>query len=581
MEEKNCEILFEYLRDIIYDSENAKLDLEQLDEPFWKLGKGLQYLDKAVKEVKHYSAEISKGNLSIEAPGRDNFLCENLKNIHANLNHLTWQAKQVAKGDYSQSVSYLGEFSEAFNTMTKQLKEREEELEEEAYRDKLTGIGNRHLFHERAETMLATGKKIVFCYCDLDHLKYVNDYFGHQEGDQYLKHFVDIVKANIRPGDLFVRLGGDEFCIVLLNCSKEIMKKKVLAVILGAVMVASMAGCGGSDTKTTDTAATETTDSTDDAENTETAEATDGESYTIGISQFAEHGSLDNCREGFLEGLKEEGIEEGKNLTVKVNNADADMGTASQIAQSFVTDNMDLICAIATPSAQAAYNAAMEKGIPVVYTAVTNPVEAELATDDKMPVGAVTGTSDQLPVEAQLKMIREILPDAKTIGILYTTSEANSVYSISQYEELADQYGFTLETAGITSSSEISLATADLLTKVDCLTNLTDNTVVSSLPAILDQANEKGIPVFGSEIEQVKIGCLAAEGIDYVSLGKDTGKMAAKILKGEVKAEDMEYQLLTESNLYVNEKVAENLGITVPDSMNDRAVETFSEISEG
>ena len=113
------------------------------------------------------------------------------------------------------------------------------------------------------------------------------------------------------------------------------------------------------------------------------------------------------------------------------------------------------------------------------------------------------------------------------------------------------------------------------------LTNLTDNTVVSSLPAILDQANEKGIPVFGSEIEQVKIGCLAAEGIDYVSLGKDTGKMAAKILKGEVKAEDMEYQLLTESNLYVNEKVAENLGITVPDSMNDRAVETFSEISEG
>lgn len=226
MEEKNCEILFEYLRDIIYDSENAKLDLEQLDEPFWKLGKGLQYLDKAVKEVKHYSAEISKGNLSIEAPGRDNFLCENLKNIHANLNHLTWQAKQVAKGDYSQSVSYLGEFSEAFNTMTKQLKEREEELEEEAYRDKLTGIGNRHLFHERAETMLATGKKIVFCYCDLDHLKYVNDYFGHQEGDQYLKHFVDIVKANIRPGDLFVRLDGDEFCIVLLNCSKEIMKKK-------------------------------------------------------------------------------------------------------------------------------------------------------------------------------------------------------------------------------------------------------------------------------------------------------------------------------------------------------------------
>lgn len=359
------------------------------------------------------------------------------------------------------------------------------------------------------------------------------------------------------------------------------MKKKVLAVILGAAMVVSMAGCGGSNAKTTDTAeSTETTDSTDDAESTDATEATDGESYTIGISQFAEHGSLDNCREGFLEGLKEEGIEEGKNLTVKVNNADADMGTASQIAQSFVTDNVDLICAIATPSAQAAYNAAMEKGIPVVYTAVTNPVEAELATEDKMPVGAVTGTSDQLPVEAQLKMIREILPDAKTIGILYTTSEANSVYSISQYEELADQYGFTLETAGITSSSEISLATADLLTKVDCLTNLTDNTVVSSLPAILDQANEKGIPVFGSEIEQVKIGCLAAEGIDYIQLGKQTGKIAAQILKGEKKASEISYEIISEPGFYVNTKVAENLGIEVPSDLADSAVESFDTISE-
>lgn len=303
------------------------------------------------------------------------------------------------------------------------------------------------------------------------------------------------------------------------------------------------------------------------------------ESYTIGISQFAEHGSLDNCREGFLEGLKEEGIEEGKNLTIRINNAAADMGTASQIAQSFVADDVDLICAIATPSAQAAYNAAMDSGIPVVYTAVTNPVEAELATEDGMPVGAVTGTSDQLPVEAQLKMIREVLPDAETIGILYTTSEANSVYSITQYEELAPEYGFEIEVAGVTSTSEIPLATADLLEKVDCLTNLTDNTVVSFLPAILEQANEKNIPVFGSEIEQVRIGCLAAEGLDYISLGKDTGRMAAKILKGEASAEDMPFELLTESNLYINEAVAENLGIEIPDTMTERAVEIFTEIT--
>ena len=340
------------------------------------------------------------------------------------------------------------------------------------------------------------------------------------------------------------------------------MKKKMISLMITAALLTAFAGCG---------AAT----SASGSEN-----SSGGEKYTIGISQFAEHGSLDNCREGFLEGLKEEGLEEGKNLTVKVNNAASDMGTAAQIAQSFAADDMDLICAIATPAAQAAYNAAMDKGIPVVYTAVTNPEEAQLADSDGNPVGAVTGTSDQLPVEAQLKMIRELLPEAKTIGILYTTSEANSVYSISQYEKLAGDYGFTLETAGVTSTSEVSLAAADLLDKVDCLTNLTDNTVVSALPSILDAANKKNIPVFGSEIEQVKIGCLAAEGLDYINLGKETGKMAAKILKGEASAEEMNYELLTDSSLYINQAVADNLGITIPDSMTERAVEVFEEIEQ-
>ena len=325
------------------------------------------------------------------------------------------------------------------------------------------------------------------------------------------------------------------------------MKRRVLAVILGAVMAtAGLAGCGGD---------TGSSSSSSEGE----------EMYTIGISQFAEHGSLDNCREGFIQGLEEEGLIEGENLEIKVNNADSDTGTAAQIADTFVADKVDLICAIATPSAQAAYNSARNTDIPVVYTAVTNPEEAQLADDEGMPVGAVTGTSDQLPVEAQLAMIREILPDAKTIGILYTTSEANSAYSITQYEKYAEEYGFTLETAGVTNTSEVSLAAASLMDKVDCLTNLTDNTVVSALPTVLDQANEKNIPVFGSEIEQVKLGCLAAEGLDYVNLGIETGKMAAQILKGETKAEDMEYELLTDSSLYINQAVADNLGITIPD----------------
>ncbi len=341
------------------------------------------------------------------------------------------------------------------------------------------------------------------------------------------------------------------------------MKKKTIAIMMTAAMVMAMAaGCGNNSSK--------------DSSDGDSKEA----SYKIGIQQFAEHGSLDNCREGFLEGLEEEGIKEGDNLTVEVKNAMADTATNAQIADSFVSDNMDLICAIATPSAQSAYNAAMDKDIPVVYTAVTDPVAAELADEDGNPVGNVTGTSDTLPVEEQLKMIREMMPDAKTIGILYTTSEANSVSAIATYESLVDKYGFTLETKGISQTSEIALATDDLLTKVDCITNLTDNTVVASLPTILEKANEKGIPVFGSEIEQVKIGCLAAEGIDYIQLGKQTGKIAAQILKGEKKASEIPYEIISEPGFYVNTKVAENLGIEVPADLADSAVESFDTISE-
>lgn len=340
------------------------------------------------------------------------------------------------------------------------------------------------------------------------------------------------------------------------------MKKKTIAIMMTAAMVMAMAaGCGSKES------------SSSDGDNKEA-------SYKIGIQQFAEHGSLDNCREGFLEGLEEEGIKEGDNLKVEVKNAMADTATNAQIADSFVSDNMDLICAIATPSAQSAYNAAMDKDIPVVYTAVTDPVAAELADKDGNPVGDVTGTSDTLPVEEQLKMIREMMPDAKTIGILYTTSEANSVSAIATYESLVDKYGFTLETKGISQTSEIALATDDLLSKVDCITNLTDNTVVASLPTILEKANEKGIPVFGSEIEQVKIGCLAAEGIDYIQLGKQTGKIAAQILKGEKKASEIPYEIISEPGFYVNTKVAENLGIEVPSDLADSAVESFDTISE-
>lgn len=225
--EINNELLFEYLRSILYDSKVKTIDVDELDEPFKKLGLGLQYLEKALAEMKEYSAALSTGNLSVEVPPRDNLLCENLKNIHANLNHLTWQAKQIAKGDYTQTVSYLGEFSKAFNRMISQLEDREQKLVDEANTDTLTGIGNRAFFYRIMQELLTRQEAMALCYCDLDYLKYINDKHGHEEGDYYIMHFVDTVRRGIRSDDVFVRMGGDEFCIVLRDCSIEVATAKL------------------------------------------------------------------------------------------------------------------------------------------------------------------------------------------------------------------------------------------------------------------------------------------------------------------------------------------------------------------
>lgn len=327
----------------------------------------------------------------------------------------------------------------------------------------------------------------------------------------------------------------------------------------------------------TTTAAAETT--TPAAESTASASVVSGD-FTIGIGQFAVHGSLDNCREGFIAGLAEEGFVEGENLTILSENAQADPGLAAQISTNFAGQSVDMVCAIATPIAQSAYSVGRKNNIPVIFTAVTDPIAAELANEDGTPVGEVTGTSDKLPVEQQLEMIRKILPDAEKIGIMYTTSEVNSASTLAEYKEKAPEYGFEIVEAGVSATADIPLAADNILEQVDCLNNLTDNTVVSSLPLILSKANAKNIPVFGSEIEQVKIGCLAAMGLDYVDLGRQTGHMAAKVLKGEVKASEINFEVIEEAAFYGNAQAAENLGITFPDDLKENAKELFTEISE-
>lgn len=332
------------------------------------------------------------------------------------------------------------------------------------------------------------------------------------------------------------------------------MKKLTALVLVTALAAGMMTGCG-------------------------TAAKGDGK-VTIGIGQFAVHGSLDNCREGFLAGLAEAGYKEGENLEIMLENAQADTGVAGQIATNFVSKKVDLICAIATPIAQSAFGVAKNTDIPVIYTAVTDPILAELAKEDGTPSGNATGTSDKLPVEKQLEMIRAILPEAKTIGIMYSTSEVNSVSAIEEYKAAAGNYGFEIIESGIAQTADIPLAADNLLEKVDCINNLTDNTVVSSLPVILKKAEAKKIPVFGSEVEQVKIGCLSTVGLDYFDLGKQTGAMAAQVLKGEKKASEIKFEIIAEAAFYGNTAVAENLGITLPEDLVDSAKEMFSDIAE-
>lgn len=281
---------------------------------------------------------------------------------------------------------------------------------------------------------------------------------------------------------------------------------------------------------------------------------------TIGIIQFGTHESLNDCYNGMVEGLKEELKEEFDNYVIDRQNSNFDAASSAAQANTFVSKRVDIIGAIATPSAMAAASAA--KGtIPVVYCAVSDPTSAGLTTMDN-----VTGSSDLLDFDGQLSLIKTFIPAVAKIGVLYTLSEANSLSQIETLRTKAQALNIEIVTQAITNASEIPTATDTLLSKnVDCLTNLTDNTVVGALDIILAKTNAKKIPVFGSEIDQVKSGCLASASLDYVALGQKTGAIMAKILKGEAKASnDISIKIEDSFNCY-SEKVANDLCITLPE----------------
>lgn len=327
------------------------------------------------------------------------------------------------------------------------------------------------------------------------------------------------------------------------------MKKKTIAMALAALTaMMSLTACGGGQTAESTTA---------DGEK---------EQYTIGVVQYATHPSLDNCYEGFVQGLAAEGFVEGENLTIEFQNAQGDTGNCDLMAKTMVTNKVDLLAGIATPAVMSEYSAAKNSDIPIVFTAVSDPVSAGLVKSIEESGTNCTGTSDVLPLEAQVKMIRAFLPDATKIGVVYTTSEPNSVSQLERLQTIAADNGFEVIAVGVTNSSEVASAAASVVAQgADCINNFTDNNVVDNLASVIKAANDGGISVFGSEIEQVKNGCLAAEGIDYVALGEQTGRMAAQVLKGE-DVSTMPVEEIKESTPVYNKTVCEALGLTLPEA---------------
>ena len=291
------------------------------------------------------------------------------------------------------------------------------------------------------------------------------------------------------------------------------------------------------------------------------------ENVTVGVIQYATHPSLDNCYEGFLLGLAEGGYVVGENLTVDFQNAMADMGNSDMQAKNMVAKAENLLVGIATPAAMSAYAATRDAGTPVVFVAVSDPVAAGIVLDVAAPGTHCTGVSDVLNLPEQIKMIRAFLPEAKTIGVIYTTSEPNSISHLAILEALAPEYGFTVESVGISSPAEVASAAATLIGKgVDCINNFTDNNVVENLSVLLHATDEAGIPVFGSEVEQVVNGCLATQGIDYIEVGRAAGLMAAKILSGEAEPADIPVLEISEVTPAYNAEVAARLGIALPEA---------------
>lgn len=288
------------------------------------------------------------------------------------------------------------------------------------------------------------------------------------------------------------------------------------------------------------------------------------ERIKIGITQIVEHPALDAARKGFIDQMAELGYVEGKNVEYDVQSAQGDMSIAQTIAQKFVTDGVDMILALATPSAQAAAN--VTDTIPILITAVTDPVAAGLVDSIDVPGGNVTGTSDLTPVAKQLELIQRIKPSVKRIGVVYNAGEINSVVQVDLAKQIAKDMGISIIDAPAANSGGVFQAAQSLVGRVDAIYVPTDNTVASSIESVIMVAESAGLPLVVGEEGMVRRGSLGTVGIDYYQLGRQTARMAVEVLNGASPAA-MPIQYLDSDALIINLQAAKAMGIQVPDDV--------------
>ena len=289
----------------------------------------------------------------------------------------------------------------------------------------------------------------------------------------------------------------------------------------------------------------------------------------IGIIQWAEHPALDHTRQGLEQGLKDLGVDD--QLKIVFKNAQEDNASAMTIVEQFVNDKVDLIYAIATPAAQVAMAGVEGTDIPVIFNAVTDAEAAGLVKTNEKPGGNVTGVSDMAPMDIQLGLIKEMIPNAKKVGVLYNTGETNSLAQIEAIKTMIDKHGMTLETQGVSKADEIALATEMILNKVDAIYIITDNMIAKATSQVVGISNNVKKPVFMAESGQFDLGILATDSISYIELGIQAGNMAKAILIDGKSPADIPVEIAKKTDLIVSKSVAESLGIEIPSTILERA----------